>query len=105
MRRVAVPLCASALVISFGVTGAINAQQPDSSVPLGLQTFQRAITSAGFPCPIVQVVHTELERAQGNPEFAYRVECRAEGALEVNPKLTYRGHREKGTGQLVVRPW
>ena len=83
-----------------------QAQQGSASTSFGLHTLQEAIQSAGFPCPIAQIVHTELENTRGGPiSSRYKVHCRQEGVLDLDPKLTYRVRHEKGSGRLIVTPW
>ena len=83
----------------------VQAQQGNASTSFGLHSLQEAIRSAGFPCPIAQLVHTELEDTRGGPiSYRYKVHCRQEGVLDLDPKLTYRVRRD-GNGRLIVTPW
>jgi hypothetical protein len=105
MNRCVTALCLAALAGFVPSRTVLRAQQANTTESFGLHTLQQAIVSAGFPCPIAQRVETELERTPGIPEFLHKVQCRHEGQLDVDPGLTYRVRREKGSGRLLVRPW
>ena len=74
---------------------------------LGLQTFQEAITSVGFHCPVVQMVATEIDnvRGAGLPKYIHRVYCRELGSLDVNPNLTYRVEQVDAERRFSIRRW
>ena len=74
---------------------------------LGLQTFQQAITSVGFHCPVVQRVTTEIDnvRGDGPTKFVYRVQCRELGSLDADPNLTYRVQQLDAERRFSIRLW
>ena len=104
--------CALALLTMPLVYTAL-AEEARISVPfkaqtsLGLQTFQEAITSVGFHCPVVQMVTTEIDHARGVglAKYIHRVYCRELGSLDVNPNLTYRVEQVDAERRFSIRPW
>ena len=80
---------------------------PLSARELGLQTFQQAITSVGFHCPVVQIVATEIDnvRGDGPTKFVYRVQCRELGSLDADPNLTYRVQQLDAERRFSIRLW
>ena len=96
------PLVYTALAEEARISAPFNAR-----TSLGLQTFQEAITSVGFHCPVVQTVTTEIEnvRGAGLPKFLHRVQCRELGSLDVNPNLTYRVQQLDAERRFSIRPW
>ena len=104
--------CALALLIMPLVYTAL-AEEARISAPfkaqtsLGLQTFQEAITSVGFHCPVVQLVTTDIDntRGVGVPKFIHKVHCRELGTLDVNPNLTYRVEQVDAERRFSIKPW
>jgi hypothetical protein len=96
------PLVYTALAEEARISAPSNAR-----TSLGLQTFQEAITSVGFHCPVVQMVTTEIDNARGVglPEYIHRVYCRELGSLDVNPNLTYRVQQVDAERRFSIRPW
>jgi hypothetical protein len=73
--------------------------------PLGLPTFQDAITSAGFHCPVVETVRTDLLSDARSSKFVHRVQCRDLGSLVADPKLTYHVQQAGSEPRFEVRRW
>jgi hypothetical protein len=111
-QRSARSVCALALLMMPFADAAL-AQEARISAPfktqtsLGLQTFQEAIASVGFHCPVVQLVTTEIDKARGAglPQFIYKVHCRELGSLDVNPTLIYRVEQVDAERRFSIRRW
>jgi hypothetical protein len=102
--------CAVAMTIATQAVPAATEEERtsapfDPKAPLGLQTLQKAITSAGFHCPVAQRVTTALEdhRGRGLPRFVHTVFCRELGVLDVDRNLTYRVQQQDSEPRFHVR--
>ena len=101
----ALGLVIAAATLAFAAEDERTSAPFEPKAPLGLQTLQQAITSAGFHCPVAQRVSTALEdvRGRGLPKFVHTVSCRDLGALDVDRSLTYRVQQAEGEQRFLVR--